>query len=135
MSAKEVANADALRRIVEAQDTGATFLDLSNLDSLAQLPRELEQLTSLQTLNLSGCGQLRELTLPAALSALQTLDLSGCHQLRELTLPTSLNALQTLNLSGCGQLRELTLPVGLKALQTLNLSGCGRLSELTLRPA
>jgi hypothetical protein len=49
---------EALRRVREAEATGATALDLSNLNSLNQLPRELERLPELQTLVLSGCWQL-----------------------------------------------------------------------------
>jgi hypothetical protein len=58
MSQEEVANAEALRRIREAENTGATSLDLSHLDSLYQLPRELDRLTSLRELDLSWCEGL-----------------------------------------------------------------------------
>ena len=50
---KALADAEPLRRVREAKDTGATGIDLSRLESLKQLPRELERLTSLQTLYLS----------------------------------------------------------------------------------
>jgi hypothetical protein len=51
--ADDEALAEPLRRIREAKDTRATGIDLSRLESLKQLPRELERLTSLQTLYLS----------------------------------------------------------------------------------
>jgi hypothetical protein len=46
------------RRIREAEENGATSLDLSDLHFLIQLPGELERLTSLQTLNFCGCVHL-----------------------------------------------------------------------------
>jgi hypothetical protein len=57
---------EALRRIHEAEETGAVELDLSGwkegeytgLESLTRLPPELERLTSLQELNLNLCKQL-----------------------------------------------------------------------------
>jgi hypothetical protein len=56
MSPEREANAEALRRIREAENAGATSLELTKLH-LRELPRELERLTSLRTLNLSGCRQ------------------------------------------------------------------------------
>ena len=53
MTPEEEAYAEALRRIREAEANGAVVLDLSKLSALNRLPRELERLSSLQTLNLS----------------------------------------------------------------------------------
>jgi hypothetical protein len=53
----EEAYAEALRRIREAEETGAVALDLSRLE-LNRLPRELGRLPSLQSLDLYGCEQL-----------------------------------------------------------------------------
>ena len=50
----EEAYEEALRRIREAEETGAVELDLSGL-TLNRLPRELGRLASLQSLDLSGC--------------------------------------------------------------------------------
>ena len=47
----------ALRRIYEAERTGAVELDLSQLAS-NRLPPELESLTSLQSLDFAGCEKL-----------------------------------------------------------------------------
>ena len=117
---QEEANAEALRRIREANATQATTLDLSGLHSLTQIPRELEQLTSLQALNLSWFWQLTQLALPAGLNALQTLYLSRCLSLRQLALPAGLNALRTLSLFGCEQLSgDLSPLAGLTSLQIL----------------
>jgi internalin A len=103
---------EALRRIREAEETGATKLDLSFLQFLEQLPRELGRLTSLQTLNLSGTFsrrmQLRDVTPLARLTSLQTLNLSWCKQISDVTVLSGLTSLQTLNLSGCEQISDVT---------------------------
>ena len=123
-------HAEALRRIQEAEQARAAQLDLSTL-FLKRLPPELERLSSLQTLNLSGCGQLSgDLSPLAGLSSLQTLNLSYCGQLSgDLSPLAGLSSLQTLNLSYCRQLSgDLSPLAGLSSLQTLNLSYCMQLS-------
>ena len=55
MSPEEGAYQEALRRIRQAEETGAVELDPRGL-ALHRLPRELARLTSLQSLN--GCEQL-----------------------------------------------------------------------------
>jgi hypothetical protein len=54
MTPEEEAYEEALRRIREAEETGALELDLSQL-ALNRLPPELESLTPLQELDLSLC--------------------------------------------------------------------------------
>jgi Leucine Rich Repeat (LRR) protein len=92
MTPEEEAYEKALRRIREAERTGALELDLSGWDQttreygelarLNRLPRELERLTSLRSLNLYGCKNLSDDFSPlAGLTSLQTLDLSRCGQL------------------------------------------------------
>jgi len=125
----EKAYAQALRRIREAEETEALELDLSGL-ALNRLPPELERLTSLQALNVSGCWQLRgDLATLAGLTSLQTLNLSWCGQLRgDLSSLAGLTSLQTLSLYGCWQLRgDLSPLAGLTSLQTLDLYGCKQL--------
>ena len=127
----EEAYAKALRRIREAEETGALSLNLSALFALNRLPQELADLTSLQELNIAHCGQLRgDLTPLAGLTSLQTLDLSGCWQLSgDLTPLAGLTSLQTLDLSRCWQLRgDLTPLAGLTSLQSLDFYGCKQLS-------
>ncbi len=103
----EEAYEEAQRRIREAEESGTIELDLSGLEMLNRLPPELERLTSLQSLNLSGCWQL-----------------SG-----DLAALTNLTSLQSLNLSWCGQLSgDLSPLAGLTSLQSLNLSWCEKLS-------
>src|ERR1700758_2035736 len=86
MSREKKANAKALRRIREAENTGTTILHLGDLNS-RQLPQELERLTSLQTLNLTGCGELSDLGPLAVLTSLQVLALSGCLGVRRVCPP------------------------------------------------
>ena len=127
----EEANVEALHRIRQAEDTGTTYLDLSDLHCLSQFPRELERLTSLRELNLAGCRQLSgDLSPLVGLISLQTLDFSGCGQLKEVASLPGLESLQTLNLSGCEQLVDLSGMRGLRSLQTLDLSRCGQLTDL-----
>jgi hypothetical protein len=89
MTPEEADHAEALRRIQEAEQTRAAQLDLRELRFLPRLPPELECLSSLQTLNLSGCDQLSDLSPLAALSSLQTLNLAWCKQLSDLWGPGS----------------------------------------------
>jgi Leucine-rich repeat (LRR) protein len=74
MTLEEEANEKALRRIRDAKEVGALELDLSELP-FSRLPRELEQLTPLQDLNLSGCEQLNDLSPLTGLTSLRSLDL------------------------------------------------------------
>jgi internalin A len=138
------AEEEALRRIREAERTGALELDLSGLrrgetglleftrlEALNRLPPELAGLTSLQSLNLSSCRLSGDLSQLASLTSLQTLDLSGCGQLSgDLSPLASLTSLQTLDLCGCKQLSgDLSPLADLASLQSLDLSLCSRLSD------
>jgi hypothetical protein len=75
----EEAYEEALRRIREAEKTGATEMKdgkVTGLETLTRLPLDLERLTSLQSLNLSGCRQLTgDLSPLAGLTSLQSLTL------------------------------------------------------------
>ena len=97
MTPEEEAYEEALRRIREAERTGALELDLSGqkkgetgtledtgLETLNRFPPELERLTSLQTLNLSGCGLPSDLGPLAGLTSLQSLKLTMCEELSDL---------------------------------------------------
>jgi internalin A len=146
----EKAYEEALRRIREAEETGALELDLSGwnettqkssgLETLNQLPPELTHLTSLQSLDLSVCEQLTgDLSPLAGLTSLQSLSLVGCKQLSDLSPLASLTKLQSLNLNFCEQLSGDLVPLArLTSLQSLDLSYCkqisGDLSPLALAP-
>jgi len=84
-------------------------------------------LTSLQTLNLSGCKLLSgDFTPLTGLTSLQWLDLSWCEQLSgDLAPLTSLTSLQSLNLNGCRGVRRFApLQSLLPTLKELSLFGC-----------
>src|SRR5271165_373205 len=130
MTPEEEAYAEALRRGREAEATGAVVFDLSKLSALNRLPPELERLSSLQTLNLSGCEQLGgDLAPLTGLTSLQSLDLSAN---RLSSLPpeiTKLKRLQSLDLNA-NQLSSLPPEITeLTSLQSLDLSA-NQLSSL-----
>lgn len=119
-NSSDSATDDALRRIEEAQRTGATELDLSRLN-LSALPEAIGQLSRLRTLDLSD-NQFR--TLPQTicqLCQLWTLNLSGN---RLSTLPDAISqlaGLHSLDLS-FNMLNALPNAVGeLSRLETLDL--------------
>jgi Leucine Rich repeats (2 copies) len=129
---EEEAYEEALRRICEAEKTGALELDLSGLIALIRLPRELAGVTSLQSIVLRWSAirpnGLRDLSSLAGLTSLQSLDLSGCRWLSDLSPLTSLTSLQSLDLSGCRWLSDLSPLTSLTSLQSLSLRRCGHLS-------
>jgi Leucine-rich repeat (LRR) protein len=124
MTAEEEAYEEALRRIREAEETGAVELNLS-FSILNRLPRELADLTKLQSLNLNFCRQLSgDLSPLAGLTSLQSLDLFECTQLSGSLSPLAgLTSLQSLDLSGCSQLSgDLSPLASLTSLRSLDLS-------------
>lgn len=112
-------------------------LDLSSCSSIEELPESISKLQSLIDLNMSNCSSLKGLpenfgSVDGSLTALQTLDLSYCLSIKELSrsLP-KLPSLRELNMVGC--LRLQRLPEGFDSssiLQTLNLSYCSSIQEL-----
>jgi predicted nucleotidyltransferase len=122
MTEEEEAYEEALRRIREAEENGAVELGLGL--ELNRLPPELECLTSLQSLDLSWCEQLSDLSPLASLTSLQTLDLSWCKQLNDLSPLAGLTSLQSLDLHSCKQLSDLTPLAGLTSIRRLRLSEC-----------
>jgi hypothetical protein len=138
MTPEEEAYEEALRRIQEAEETGALELDLSGglqygrevkiLTLLNRFPPALARLTSLLFLNVSGCEQLGgDLTPLAGLASLRLLSLEGCRHLSgDLSPLAGLSSLRSLELFGCKQLSgDLSPLAGLSSLQSLNLSDCG----------
>jgi internalin A len=127
----EEAYQEALRRIREAEETGALELDLRGLKMLDRLPPELANLTSLQSLDLHLCMQLSgDLSPLAGFPSLQSLNLRGCKQLTgDLSPLAGFTSLQSLNLRGCRQLSgDLSPLASLTSLQSLNLLACSSLS-------
>lgn len=112
-----------LKRIREAEENGATFLDLGELPFKA-LPKELASLTSLQSLHLYWCTQITDLAPVASLTSLRFLNLYQCERISDLTPLANLTALQSLELSGCAQISDLTPLASLTSLRELGLSEC-----------
>ena len=108
----EEAYEEALRRIREAKETGAVRLDFTGF-LLDRLPRELGHLTSLRSLDLSFCrehsGDISSLT---GADLLQSLKLTGCGQLSDLVPLAGLTSLQSLELTMCEELSDLGPLVG-----------------------
>ncbi|MGL5682049.1 MAG: leucine-rich repeat domain-containing protein [Marinifilaceae bacterium] len=106
-------------------------LNLS-MSGVTQLPDDLGNVTSLEIINLSNCGKLREI--PVTLSNatnLKVVKLNGCPGVMELPETMGqINTLEELNLSGCG---IATLPeniTGWKNLLLLNIERCNNLLSL-----
>jgi Leucine-rich repeat (LRR) protein len=134
---EEEAYEEAMRRICEAEKTGALELDLSGLIALTRLPRELAGVTSLQSIVLRWSNispnRLSDLSSLTGLTTLQSIVLSGCKWLSDLSPLASLTSLQSLDLSWCGHLSvDLSPLTGLTSLQSLNLFHCKQLSDLGL---
>ena len=96
----EEAYQEALRRIREAEETGAVELDLSNL-ALNRLPLELAHLSSVQSLYITDCYDLDgDLSPLASLTSLQSLTLAWFYKLSGDLLPLAeLTSLHSLDLS------------------------------------
>ena len=108
MTPDEEAYEETLRRIREAEQAGAVEFTLVQ-QYLTRILPELKRLTSLQTLNLSWCGQLSGDLMPlAGLTSLQELNLFGCDQVSDLARLAKLAALQWLDLGGCRQLSDIS---------------------------
>ncbi|RTK98689.1 MAG: hypothetical protein EKK65_10495, partial [Lysobacterales bacterium] len=93
--------AEAMRRIAACE---GGELDLSGLKHLEALPAELARLTGLQSLDLSECESLTDVSVLAGLTGLQSLDLSWCPSLTDVSVLAGLTGLQSLDLSWCPSL-------------------------------
>ena len=127
--------------------TEVEVLDLSD-NPITDIPASLSKLTNLEALHLNGC-RLKNVSFLSQLTSLQTLDISGNGNIHNLHVSiVQLRHLKKINLSHCG-LTEITagitqltsleeldlssnpikrLPEGfasLKRLRKLNLLGCG----------
>ncbi|KAB2627181.1 TMV resistance protein N-like [Pyrus ussuriensis x Pyrus communis] len=127
--------------------------------AMKELPRSINNLTGLVTLNLEYCRELE--ILPSSivqLKSLQLLNLSGCpklkafpenvgnmERLRELRLDetsveglapsiSSLQNLEILSLRQCKKLHSLPSNIHMRSLRTLNLSSCSNLYNFAQIP-
>jgi Ca2+-binding EF-hand superfamily protein len=89
-----------------------TELDLAGLTSLAELPKKIFDLRSLQTLNVSSCHMLKTVASSGiAKSCLETLLLEDCIGLLELpdSMGSKLANLKLLSLRGCTNLTRMPM--------------------------
>ncbi|CAN1805510.1 Disease resistance protein L6 [Linum perenne] len=100
-------------------------LEVSCCDWLADMDG-LESLEALESLTLS----LRRLPNLSGLDNLETLDVSGCIQLVDVTGLAKLISLQKLNMSNCWSIEELPDISGMKSLNILDLSECIKLIKV-----
>ena len=126
----EEAYEEALRRIREAEETGAVELDLS-ISELNRIPLELKRLISLQLLNFFYCFRLSgDLSPLASLTSLQTLSFIGCKEaqrsfpagqphLTPIVQPLQLPATQRLDPVGRPHLAQIAQSLQLRTAQRL----------------
>ncbi|CAN1304629.1 Disease resistance protein L6 [Linum perenne] len=100
-------------------------LEVSCCDWLADMDG-LESLEALESLTLS----LRRLPNLSGLDNLETLDVSGCIQLVDVTGLAKLKSLQKLNMSNCWSIEELPDISGMKSLNILYLNECIKLIKV-----
>ena len=105
-------------------------LDLSDCKALTDISGPA-QLKKLQALDLSGCEKLTKLSDIAGMKSLQSLDLSKCARLSDLAGLSKLKRLQHLNLSNCGALAKISELSGLKELESLDLSECIEITSVS----
>jgi internalin A len=120
---------EALRRIEKAKETEALELNLNGL-LLNRLPQELSNLTSIRSLNLDNCYELRDLWPLARLTSLKSLELNQCRRLRNLSPLATLTSLQSLSL-GSEQVSDISPLRDLKSLQTLGLYSANQISDIS----
>ncbi|CAI0394256.1 unnamed protein product [Linum tenue] len=115
-------------------------LDLSGLHNVQEVSitgsswltkvEGLEKLESLESLCMSNCTSIRELSCGAGLKNLKDLQLDGCTQLTRVIGLERLESLDLLNMSGCRSMEELPSLSMLRSLTTLNIEGWTQLNEV-----
>lgn len=133
----------ALRRIAQARETKAEWLDLGDL-GLDRLPKELGDLPALRWLALgmykivekdgqfewkwAGVDRpeviIADVTPLAALTQLRSLSLAGCTGLRDIGPLAKLTQLQSLYLIGCSDITRVGPLAALTQLRELSLAWC-----------
>ena len=108
----------------------ARRLRLSDFGSeIHEILRNLE-MTTLHTLNLSGCEGLTQVDRLGDCKFLHTLNLSGCEGLTHVDRLGDCKFLRTLNLTRCSGLTQVDRLGDCPSLHTLNLSDCYRLTQV-----
>ena len=102
-------------------------LDINSLVDISAL----SGLSSLTTLNLSGCKFLSDIRPLRDLTSLISLDLNGCESLSDISALSGLSSLTWLNLGLCTTLTEISAIRGLISLTSLILDRCRSLTDIT----
>ncbi|CAN1805504.1 Disease resistance protein L6 [Linum perenne] len=100
---------------------------LSEIHGLRELKRSL---LHLETLDVSGCIQLVDVTGLAKLISLQKLNMSNCWSIEELPDISGMKSLNILDLSECIKLIKVIGLEKLESLEQLHMAGCNRLENL-----
>ena len=94
--------------------------------------RSLRNCTSLQCLTASGCSQLRQLSgFIEGLGGLNTLDVSGCKVLSDVSGLANCPLLHTLMLCGCPQVVDVQCLASCPELHTLRIIGAEQLTNIS----
>lgn len=127
-------------------------LDMSDCQSIRTLPCSVRHLVSLKSMYLDGCKHLENLPDLQSLTSLETLEVSGCLNMNEFPLVAKnievlrisetsvqeilaricdLSQLRSLDISGNKRLRSLPVSISeLRSLEKLKVSGCSVLESL-----
>ncbi|CAN1751417.1 Disease resistance protein L6 [Linum perenne] len=93
----------------------------------------IERLGSLKWLNMSGCSSVEELPDLSGLGNIESLYISECNQLKEVTRIGSLELLKQLEMMNCTSMKKLPDLSGCKKLE-LDISGCTGLTGVMVIP-
>jgi len=104
-------------------------LDLSGCELITDLTH-LEMLNSLHSLNMVGCGRITDFAPFQTLTNLESIDLSWSENVTDRTPLKALTNLRSLDLSECREFTNLASLQALISLQLLNLAGCGKIADL-----
>ncbi|CAI0427648.1 unnamed protein product [Linum tenue] len=92
----------------------------------------LEKLESLTSLSMVYCTSMRELPDLSGLKNLKNLSIGGCTQLMDITELERSELLETLDMSGCKSIRKLPDLSGLRNLEKLIIDECTQLTEVAI---
>ncbi|CAN1270345.1 Disease resistance protein L6 [Linum perenne] len=91
----------------------------------------LEKLESLQKLNMSNCWSIEELPDISGMKSLDDLNVSECIKLKKVIGLEKLESLTVLSMAGCKSIKKLPDMSQLKVLFEIDLKGCTKLKKVT----
>ena len=80
----------------------------------------------------AGCGSLKQVNIPAAVTALPDGFFENCVGLEQISLPQGLVSVGANAFSGCAALTALEIPAGVTAIGDSAFKGCAALNTLTI---